>query len=122
MVLFPKGFAARHPSFRHSVAVLSPFLLFGSVSMLVVLFRLLARVPLPVMQRLGIAFGWLVWWTSPRYRQRFVANAATLRVGFRTVSTADGVQRVSDAQVEELVEQIVASRRQRPDGPAAPLT
>ena len=43
--------------------------------MLVVLFRLLARVPLPVMQRLGIAFGWLVWWTSPRYRQRFVANA-----------------------------------------------
>jgi KDO2-lipid IV(A) lauroyltransferase len=43
--------------------------------MLVTLFRLLARVPLPVMQRLGIAFGWLVWWTSPRYRQRFVANA-----------------------------------------------
>ena len=38
------------------------------------------------------------------------------------VATADGVQRVSDAQVEELVEQIVRSRRQRPDGPAAPLT
>ena len=38
------------------------------------------------------------------------------------VATADGVQRVSEAQVEELVEQIVSSRRQRPDGPAAPLT
>ena len=38
------------------------------------------------------------------------------------VATADGVQRVSDARIEELVEQIVASRRVRPDGPAAPLT
>ena len=38
------------------------------------------------------------------------------------VATADGVQRVSEAQVEELVEQVVGGRRQRPDGPAAPLT
>ncbi len=40
-----------------------------------VLFRLLARIPLPLMHRLGVCFGWLVWWTSPGYRQRFKANA-----------------------------------------------
>ena len=38
------------------------------------------------------------------------------------VATVDGVHRVSDAQIEEMVEQIVRSRRVRPDGPAAPLT
>jgi proteasome beta subunit len=38
------------------------------------------------------------------------------------LATADGVQRVSDAQIEEMVEQMVSTRRQRPDGPAAPLT
>jgi KDO2-lipid IV(A) lauroyltransferase len=47
----------------------------ASASMLLTLFRLLARVPLPWMQRLGTAFGWIVWWTSPRYRRRFVAHA-----------------------------------------------
>ena len=38
------------------------------------------------------------------------------------VASADGVQRVSDTQIAEMVEQVVASRRVRPDGPAAPLT
>ena len=38
------------------------------------------------------------------------------------VATADGVHRVSESQIEEMVEQLVAGRRQRPDGPAAPLT
>ena len=38
------------------------------------------------------------------------------------VASADGVQRVSDVQIGEMVEQVVASRRQRPDGPAAALT
>jgi hypothetical protein len=32
------------------------------------------------------------------------------------------VQRVSDARIEELVQEMVAARRGRPDGPAAPLT
>jgi len=40
------------------------------------LFRLLARVPLSVMHRLGTLLGWLVWWGSPGYRRRFRANAA----------------------------------------------
>ena len=38
------------------------------------------------------------------------------------VATADGVQRVSEAQISTMVEELVAARRQRPDGPAAPLT
>jgi proteasome beta subunit len=38
------------------------------------------------------------------------------------VATADGVHRVSESQIEEMVEQLVAGRRQRPDGPAASLT
>jgi proteasome beta subunit len=38
------------------------------------------------------------------------------------VASADGVQRVSDARIEELVQEMVAARRGRPDGPAAPLT
>ncbi len=42
---------------------------------MVFLFRLLARVPLPLMHRLGIGLGWLVWWCSPSYRTRFKANA-----------------------------------------------
>ena len=36
------------------------------------------------------------------------------------VAGADGVQRVSDARIEELVQEMVAARRGRPDGPAAP--
>ena len=38
-------------------------------------FRLLARVPLRWMHALGGCLGWLVWWTSPTYRERFRANA-----------------------------------------------
>jgi proteasome beta subunit len=38
------------------------------------------------------------------------------------VATADGVHRVPDDEIEALIEQVVASRRQRPDGPAASLT
>jgi len=39
------------------------------------LFRLFARVPLPLMHAFGAAFGWLVWWCAPDYRRRFKANA-----------------------------------------------
>jgi KDO2-lipid IV(A) lauroyltransferase len=42
---------------------------------MILLFRLLARVPLPWMQRIGVAFGWLVWWMAPDYRRRFRINA-----------------------------------------------
>ena len=43
--------------------------------MLSTVFRLLARLPLPLMHRLGTAFGWLVWATSPDYRRRFRTHA-----------------------------------------------
>ncbi|HSV58774.1 MAG TPA: lysophospholipid acyltransferase family protein [Variovorax sp.] len=39
------------------------------------LFRLLARVPLSLMHRLGVLLGWIVWWGSSGYRTRFKANA-----------------------------------------------
>ena len=38
------------------------------------LFHFLARIPLPVMQRLGAVLGWWVWWLSPSYRRNFHAN------------------------------------------------
>ena len=38
------------------------------------LFRLLARLPLPWLQTLGVGLGWLVWWSSPSYRWRFLQN------------------------------------------------
>ena len=36
-------------------------------------------------------------------------------------ATEDGVQRLSDEQVTELIDQLIASRAERPDGPGAPL-
>lgn len=39
------------------------------------LFRLLARVPLPWMHRLGAWLGWLVYWLSPTYRRRVDTHA-----------------------------------------------
>ena len=43
--------------------------------LMIFLLRLLARVPLPWMYRLGAALGWLVWYLAPAYRARFRANA-----------------------------------------------
>ena len=42
---------------------------------MITLFRLLARVPMPLMHRLGAMLGWLVWFCAPDYRRRFKANA-----------------------------------------------
>jgi len=38
------------------------------------------------------------------------------------MATVDGVQRVADEQVADLVNAVVANRMERPDGPEAPLT
>ena len=40
------------------------------------LFRLLGRLPLPLMQRVGGWLGWLVWRVSGTYRQRFENHAS----------------------------------------------
>jgi len=37
------------------------------------------------------------------------------------IATAAGVQRVADDQIAGIVDQVVAARMQRPDGPGAPL-
>lgn len=48
--------------------------------MLVTLFRLLSRLPLPVLHAIGAALGWLVYLCSPKYRRRLAANIR--RAGF----------------------------------------
>ncbi len=47
------------------------------------IFRFLARLPLPLMQRLGAVLGWLVWWLSPSYRRNFKANVKAAGVAWR---------------------------------------
>lgn len=42
--------------------------------MLVILFRLLSTLPLPLLHLLGAALGWLVYLASPSYRRRLRAN------------------------------------------------
>ena len=42
--------------------------------MLVILFRLLSFLPLPLLHLLGSAFGWLVYLAAPSYRRRMRAN------------------------------------------------
>lgn len=54
------------------------------------LFQLLARVPLPVMQRIGVCMGWLVWWSSPSYRKNFKANVAAAKLPWAKVKPAVG--------------------------------
>ncbi|GIZ50796.1 lysophospholipid acyltransferase family protein [Noviherbaspirillum aridicola] len=48
--------------------------------MLVTLFRLLSRLPLPILHAVGSALGWLVYLVSPKYRRRMAANIR--RAGF----------------------------------------
>ncbi|GAB3540737.1 lysophospholipid acyltransferase family protein [Noviherbaspirillum agri] len=48
--------------------------------MLVTLFRLLSRLPLPVLHAAGSALGWLVYLASPSYRRRLKENIR--RAGF----------------------------------------
>ena len=38
------------------------------------LFKLLARLPLPVLHALGIALGWLIYWTPGRHSERMRSN------------------------------------------------
>lgn len=54
------------------------------------LFQLLARVPLPVMQCIGVCMGWLVWWSSPSYRKNFKANVAAAKLPWAKVKPAVG--------------------------------
>jgi KDO2-lipid IV(A) lauroyltransferase len=43
---------------------------------MVFLFRLLSRLPLPVLHNLGAALGWLIWLLSPTYRRHLRENIA----------------------------------------------
>ena len=46
------------------------------------LFYVLARMPLPLMQRLGTVLGWCVWCLSPSYRRHFKANVQAAGVAW----------------------------------------
>lgn len=48
--------------------------------MLVTLFRLLSRLPLPILHAVGAALGWLVYLSSVKYRRRLAGNIR--RAGF----------------------------------------
>ena len=63
------------------------------------LFQLFARVPLPVMQRIGVCLGWCVWWGSPTYRRNFRANVKAARVPWTQAKPAVGAM---GAMVAEL--------------------
>jgi KDO2-lipid IV(A) lauroyltransferase len=52
------------------------------------IFHFLARMPLPLMQRLGAGLGWLVWWLSPSYRRNFKANVQAAGVAWRDARPA----------------------------------
>ena len=52
------------------------------------IFHFLARMPLPWMQRVGTALGWLVWWLSPSYRRNFKANVQAAGVAWRDARPA----------------------------------
>jgi len=49
--------------------------------MLVPLFRILSFLPLPVLHAIGVALGWIVYLSSPRYRRRLQANLAQAGFG-----------------------------------------
>lgn len=52
------------------------------------IFHFLARLPLPLMQRLGAVLGWWVWWLSPGYRRNFKANVHAAGVAWRDARPA----------------------------------
>lgn len=68
--------------------------------MIVWFFDLLARLPLPVLHRLGTAFGWMTYWSSARYAGRLREN---LRHGlqFKAGNVEAGFQKVLRANVSE---------------------
>jgi KDO2-lipid IV(A) lauroyltransferase len=57
---------------------------------MVFLFRLLSRLPLPVLHNLGALFGWLAWLLSPTYRRHLAENLALAGLpGVRTAAIAE---------------------------------
>ena len=69
-----------------------------SLFRMITLFRLLARVPLPLMLRLGTLLGWVVWWGSSGYRSRFKANAEA--AGFTPEQYRPGIAAAGAALAE----------------------
>lgn len=94
------------------------------------LFRLLSRLPLPVLHNLGALFGWLTWLASPTYRRHMRENLALAGLaGARAAAVAESgktmfelpkmwcrphaevVARVARVTGRELLEQAAAAGR-----------
>ena len=52
------------------------------------LFHWLARLPLPLMQRMGAVLGWVVWCLSPSYRRHFKANVKAAGIDWQEARPA----------------------------------
>lgn len=63
------------------------------------LFQWLARVPLPLMQCVGVVMGWLVWWASPTYRRHFKANVQAAQLTWPLVRPAIGAMGMMVAEL-----------------------
>lgn len=63
------------------------------------LFRLLARVPLPLAQRIGVLLGWIVWWSSPTYRRNFRAQSRAAGFAAAEVRPAIGAAGMAVAEL-----------------------
>jgi len=57
---------------------------------MITLFKLLSTLPLVLLHGLGWGLGWLTFWLSPTYRQRFLVNAAQAGVAARDWRCAVG--------------------------------
>jgi KDO2-lipid IV(A) lauroyltransferase len=66
-------FKTRSCDLRYSISNFSPY---GNHGLMLILFRLLALLPLRVLHAIGAGAGWLVYWASPRYRRRLRENLA----------------------------------------------
>jgi len=93
----------------------------------IILFRLLALLPLPVLHAVGVLVGWLSFGLSPTYRRRFRDNA--IQAGYRPASlwraVAESGKLVAEVPrlwfgrpvpVEWAAEDLVASARQQGRG------
>jgi len=93
----------------------------------IILFRLLALLPLPVLHAVGVLVGWLSFGLSPTYRRRFRDNA--MQAGYRPASlwraVAESGKLVAEVPrlwfgrpvpVEWAAEDLVASARQQGRG------
>jgi KDO2-lipid IV(A) lauroyltransferase len=67
--------SAKRPLYKQAGAIHGPLLFdLSPINVLTVLFKLIAAMPLAVVQAIGGTLGRAVYWLSPTYRRRLIAN------------------------------------------------